>query len=130
MRDHLKLNAFVIADDLIPDVYRLTRSFPADERFGIQSQLRRAAVSVATNLVEGCARYSTREYLQFVTIAIGSASEARYLVALAARLGFVESVAAASIGDRMDHVVRSLQSLVTSIRRSERDAGSRTPEAG
>jgi len=128
--DPRKLNAFVIVDELVPEIYRMTRSFPVDERFGLQSQLRRAAVSVATNIVEGCARPSTRDYLHFVTIAISSASEARYLIGLAARLGLIQQAAAEKTSDGMDHVVRALQSLVTTIRNSDPDAGRRMSDAG
>src|SRR5438094_2304032 len=71
----------------------MTKSFPSEERFGLQSQIRRGAVSVAANLVEGCARRSQRDYLHFVGIAIGSASEVRYLVQLSARLGFIDQAA-------------------------------------
>jgi four helix bundle protein len=87
-RDHRKLEAFQLADSLVIDLYRTTRRFPVDERYGLQSQLRRGAV--AANLVEGSARPSERDYLHFVAIALGSASEVRYLVELAIRLGLVE----------------------------------------
>jgi four helix bundle protein len=81
--DPQRLEAFVLADGLVVEVYRATRSFPIEERYGLQSQIRRGAVSVAANLVEGSARRSRLDYLHFVTIAIGSGSEVRYLVQLA-----------------------------------------------
>ena len=82
-RDPTKLKVFKLADDLVPEVYRRTRGFPSEERYGLQSQIRRAGISVSTNLVEGCARRTTKDYLRFIEISLGSASEARYLLSLA-----------------------------------------------
>jgi four helix bundle protein len=115
-RDPYKLKVFVLADRLVTDVYRSTRAFPIEERYGLQSQLRRCAVSVAANLVEGCARQSERDYLHFVAIAIGSASEARYLVRLSIRLGFVSVDEGERLTEGYGGVIKALQALVTSLR--------------
>ena len=81
-RDHRKLRVFQLADELVEELYVITRNLPAEERYGIQSQLSRAAVSTPTNIVEGCACRSTKDYAHFMGIALASASEVRYLLGL------------------------------------------------
>ena len=119
-QDPGRLEAFVLADALVVDVYRMTKSFPSEERFGLESQIRRGAVSVAANLVEGSARRSQRDYLHFVGISIGSASEVRYLLDLSVRLAFVSPQDGANLRDRYSRVIRALQALVSSLSRSPR----------
>jgi four helix bundle protein len=114
-RDVKNLQVFHVADQLVLDVYAATRGFPPEERYGLQGQLRRAAVSTPSNLVEGCARQSTRDYLRFVEISLGSASEARYLFTVADRLGFTPHDRAVDIGSRYEYVVKALQKLLTSL---------------
>jgi len=69
MRDHTKLRAFELADEVAILIYRITKGFPKEEIYGLTSQMRRAAVSVVSNIVEGCARESQAEYLRFLEVA-------------------------------------------------------------
>ncbi|MBW1738984.1 MAG: four helix bundle protein [Deltaproteobacteria bacterium] len=91
MRDHTKLRAFELADDLAVLVYRVTARFPREELYGLISQMRRAAISIPSNIVEGCARDSQADYLRFLYIAFGSLRELHYQLSLSKRLGFLSN---------------------------------------
>jgi four helix bundle protein len=110
-RDHNKLRVFGDAHQMALTIYQHTKDFPKDEQFGMRLQLRRAAVSVPSNIVEGCARKSTREYCNFVNIGLGSASELGYLIALATALGFIGPSAGKALGAASKNVIKQLQRL-------------------
>ena len=114
-RDPTKLRVFTFADGLIVDVYRATARFPVEERYGLQTQLRRAAISAATNIVEGCARQKTGEYLQFLNIANGSAAEARYLLGVARRLEMISGEVHSPLEIRYTELMKGLQKLIGSL---------------
>jgi len=116
MRDHTKLRAFELADQLALMVYTATRAFPADERFGMTSQMRRAAVSVASNIVEGSARTSQTEYARFVEMAYASARELEYQVSLATRLGYLAAAEASALMDLAVETSKVLNGLVRALR--------------
>ena len=114
-RDHRNLKVFVSADELVLGVYAVTATFPSEERFGLCAQVRRAAVSVATNIVEGCARRSTRDYLHFVNIATGSAAETAYLLDLSTRLGFLGVEVYREIEPKYSRLISGLKKLISSL---------------
>jgi four helix bundle protein len=115
-RDHTKLDVFHQAHQLALAIYAVTRQLPPEERFGLQVQLRRAAASVPTNIVEGCVRHSPREYAHFLDIALGSAAEVRYLLDLASDLGLLAR-GIDECKECSDHVVRALQKLHQAVAR-------------
>src|SRR5438132_9951770 len=110
-RDHSKLKVFHLADELVLRVYQVTQSLPAAERFGLQSQVRRAAVSAPTNIVEGCARPTTNDYLRFLSVALGSACEVRYLLSVAQRLGYISATDGQELQSQYSGLIRALQKL-------------------
>lgn len=89
-KGYKKLIVWQKADGLAFMIYEATRKFPSHEIYGITSQLRRAALSIPTNLVEGCGRQGKRELKQFVNIALGSISEVEYLLDFCRRLGYLD----------------------------------------
>jgi len=116
MRDFRKLRTFQLSDELVLDVYRATRAFPPEERYGLQAQLRRAAVSIPSNIVEGSARRTQAEYVQFLHIAAGSASEAGYLAGLSYRLALLPASAAERLVSGYAEVSRRLQHQIAALR--------------
>jgi four helix bundle protein len=90
MRDHTKLRAFILADELVLVIYRTSINFPKEEIYGLTSQMRRAGISVASNIVEGSARESQAEYCRFLEMAFGSLRELHYQFSVATRLGYVK----------------------------------------
>ena len=115
-RDYKKLRVFVEADALVLDVYRATLVFPKEERFALQNQIRRAAVSVTANIVEGSAKPTTPDYCKFLDIARASARECGYLIGLSARLTFLPAKVAESLEHRYSGVQAALYKLAESHR--------------
>ena len=109
MRDHTKLRAFELADAIAVMIYRTTRGFPKDEVYGLTSQMRRAAVSIPSNIVEA-------EYLRFLEIAFGSLRELHYQFGLARRLGYVDAPDVTECDSKMAETEKVLGALIRSMR--------------
>jgi four helix bundle protein len=117
MRDHTKLKAFELADRLALAVYTHTQRFPREEIFGLTAQIRRAAVSVPSNIVEGCARDSEADYLHFLGIAYASSRELDYQISLAARLAYLETNASNELSRLCIETSKVLAGLIRALRR-------------
>jgi len=115
MRDHRKLRVFKLADELVVRVYEATKGFPKEELFGLTNQLRRSVVSVPSNIVEGCARRTQREYLRHLDIAYASTKEVEYQLTVACKLHFLEPSTAASVAELADKTARHLNNLIRSL---------------
>jgi len=120
MRDHTKLRAFELADEVTIMIYRATRAFPREEIYGLTSQMRRAAVSVSSNIVEGSARESQTEYLRFLEISFGSLKELHSQFSLAMRLdylGHIDKTAIFEIEAKILGTEKVLGALLRSMRK-------------
>src|SRR5690606_41504755 len=116
MRDHTKLKVFGLADRLAMSVYQRSASCPGSERFGLQSQVRRVAVSIASNIVEGCARSSETEYLRFIEIAYSSARELQYEISVCERLGYLPTDVARPFNEHCTTTAEALNALLRAPR--------------
>ena len=115
-RDHQKLTVFHKADELVILVYRLTKEFPVDERFGLRAQIRRAALSIPTNIVEGTAREGRKDYMRFLDIALASSAETAYLLHVSARLGYLAPESYDDCSYRVIEVRKMLEKLLYALR--------------
>ena len=109
------LIAWQKAMDLVTAIYRATAGFPRDEIYGLTSQLRRAAVSIPSNIAEGQGRQSTREFIHFVSIAYGSLNEAQTQILIAERLKYLNDSDCQSLIEQSYEVARIINGLSRSL---------------
>jgi four helix bundle protein len=118
MRTHERLEVWKKAIDATLCVYKVTESFPKEEKFGLTSQLRRAAVSIPANIAEGAARTSKKEFCHFLSNAQGSASEVETELLIAHRLGYVSDGDYQPLLNSVDEIGRMLTGLSQQLRRA------------
>jgi four helix bundle protein len=122
-KPHKRLLVWQKAVELCVLMYEVTERFPKQEMFGLISQMRRAALSVASNLAEGSARIFKKELHQFINIARGSLSELDTQVEIAARLGFIPEVKKNQVDALMSEVDRLLYGFLKSVKRQVKEGG-------
>jgi len=117
IRDYRDLIVWKEAMDIAEQVYSLTRSFPREEAFGLTAQMRRSAVSVASNIAEGFGRAQRRSFVQFLRIAQGSLKELETQALIAARVGLLSVQQVASLMDQTGRLGKRLVQFVRSLER-------------
>ena len=115
-RAHENLEAWKQAMELVAEFYRETKSFPREERYGLTSQIRRAAVSIPANLAAGAARGGSKEFIQFLHIARGSLSEGETLIQIGGSLDYLEKAKVADLASRTDRISALYSGLLRSLK--------------
>ena len=112
-----KLRVWQRSHKMVLTLYKATRAYPSEERFGLTSQLRRAALSVPTNIAEGSRKAAPKDYARFLNIAEGSLGETEYLVLLSRDLNYLPSESAASLLAEIKELASMLHSLRKTVQR-------------
>ena len=112
-----KLEVWKLADELAFQIYGATRSFPKEELYGVTSQLRRAALSIPTNVVEGYSRKGDKELAHFINISLGSLAETKYLTYFSNRLGYIKDEDYTKLKEGYDNLGKLLWRFYQAVRR-------------
>ncbi len=115
MKPHKKLNAWIKSFNLVKELYSTTKLFPAEEKFGLISQIRRAAVSVPVNIAEGSARKGKKEFIHFLHISLGSLTELDTLILLSQDLGFIPEEKSSLLIIELDSIGRIIYGLIKKL---------------
>jgi four helix bundle protein len=118
LKTHCDLDVWKLSMDLVIDLYRITESFPNSEKFGLVMQIRRAAVSICSNIAEGAARAHNREFAQFLYISLGSVAEIETQLEISRRLGYLKSKDKQQ--EILDRIRRMLVGLIKHVTRDAR----------
>ena len=116
MQDFRQLKVWEKAHLLVLDIYPITARFPGDERYGLTSQLRRAAAYIPTNIAEGCGRATDADFARFLQISLGSASEVEYLLLLARDLSLLDDLVYGQLNTQVQEIKRMLAALTRTVR--------------
>ena len=111
MHDYRQLRVYDMANDITSETYRLTKTLPRSERYGLVQQMNRASVSIASNIAEGAGRGDSRDFARFVRIARGSACELEAQATVAARVGLLDGESARVLREHLEKLKASLTNL-------------------
>jgi len=118
IQDYKDLKVWQMGIEIVDKVYSITDSFPKDELYALTSQMRRAAVSIPSNIAEGFARRHTKEYKQFLSISLGSCAELNTQLIIAHRRNYVIKEKLDELSEAIDHEARTLATLINKLGRN------------
>jgi four helix bundle protein len=110
IRSYKDLKIWILSVDLVTNIYKMTQGFPGTEYFGLRDQMRRASVSVPSNIAEGAGRRTTKDFIQFLSISRGSLFELDTQIVIAKNLGFIEN--ADNISSQIHEIIRMINGLI------------------
>ena len=116
MKDFRSLKVWEKAHLLTLKIYKVTEKFPREELYGLTSQIRRACVSIPTNIAEGCVRSSDADFSRFLYIALGSTSELEYLMMLAMDLNFIKSELHIELNNEINEIKKMLIAMIQKLK--------------
>jgi len=116
MKDFRNLKVWEKAHRLTLKIYKVTEQFPREELYGLTSQIRRAAVSIPTNIAEGCVRSSDADFSRFLYIAVGSTSELEYLILLSMDLKIIKSELHLELNNEINEIKKMLISMIQKLK--------------
>jgi four helix bundle protein len=115
IKNFRELDIWNLAMEIVIDIYKHTKTFPKEEIYGLANQMRRAVVSIASNIAEGFNRYHNKEYRQFLYIALGSCAELETQIEICISLGYITQSERDKIIEKIDHESRMLRNLIKRI---------------
>lgn len=116
MRDFRKLKVWEKAHAITLKIYKVTEKYPREELYGLTSQIRRACVSIPTNIAEGCVRSSDADFCRFLYIALGSTSELEYLILLSMDLKFINAELHIELNNEINEIKKMLISMIQKLK--------------
>ncbi len=108
---------------LVKDIYKVTLKYPKNEEFGLISQMRRAAISIGSNLMEGNYRGSTKDYVHFIDIAKGSAAELKYQLLISKELKYISEKEQEILDKKIEEIIKTLSSIKRALKKKLEDKG-------
>lgn len=121
LRTHKDLDVWKRSIELVTEIYNITKSFPKDELYGLVNQIRRAAVSIPSNIAEGAARKNNKEFIQFLYIALGSISELETQIIISQKLSYMNQTESSNLLNEIIQIRSLLIGLIKFLKKKNND---------